>query len=194
MWSTEMKKFPALCFFLFCIVSLSFSQIYNGEATTRNGTVNFTLHYVDYADYLCLLYMDGVSIFIEEKDINHLITILEKFTEWEEMANAEEISLTKTIDSITFKSFYFSHTYFREPVVFYFVFTGGPIEQPGDTSGGETVLTRYTLYVDTTLERIVPFRLSSQTIQEMQDALTPEKLAEARETYENQKALEELFH
>ena len=189
-----MKKIPALCFLLFCIVSLSFAQIYKGEAATRNGTIAFSLHYVEYADYRYLLFIDGVSIFMEEDHITHLETILEKFSEWEEIAGAEQIALTKTIDSVTFTSFHFSHTFFKEPVVFYFVFTGGPIEQSGDIKDTEIPQTQYTLYIDTTLDRINPFRLSSKTIKEMQEALTPQNLSEAWEIHENQKALEEMFH
>ena len=181
MWSIKLKKILAFCLLMFFIVSFSFSQIYKGEATTKNGTISFMLHYVEYADYHCLLYIDGVSIFIKEEQVTHLETILDKFFEWEEMANEEQISLTKTIDSITFTSFHFSHTFFREPVVFYFVFTGGPTEG-------------YSLFIDTSLEKIIPFRLSLKTIQEMQEALTPEKLSEAWEIYENQRALEEMFH
>ena len=193
MWSINVKKIMAFCFLACTAVSVSFAQIYTGEAATKNGTESFALHYIEYAQYRFLLYIDGVSVFLDEENIARLETILEKFVEWEEIANAEQITLTKTIDSITFTSFHFSHTFFREPVVFYFVFTGGPVEQPDDFLESEIPPTRYTIYIDTTLERIVPFRLSSNTIREMQEALTPEKLSEAWDAYENQKALEEMF-
>ncbi|MCL1928409.1 MAG: hypothetical protein FWG07_06435 [Treponema sp.] len=189
-----MKKILVLCFLVFSTVFHSFAQIYKDEGITRNGTVSFSLHYIEYTDYRYLLYIDGVSIFIKEDQIAHLEAILEKFVEWEEMAAAEQISLTKTIDSITFTSFHFNHTFFRQPIIFYFVFTGGPIEPSEDITDTEIPPTRYTLFIDTTLEKIIPFRLSSKTIQDMQAALTPEKLSEAWDTYENQKALEEMFH
>ena len=200
-----MKKIPMLCFLMFCTVSLSFAQIFKGEGEVKGGVVRFSLHYVEYADYRYLLYIDGVSIFIEEDKIIRLGAILEKFAEWEEMAEAGQISLTKTIDSISFSSFHFNHTFFKESLVFYFVFTGGPVEAAGGFGGGNTEtnegtaagpeapLTRYTLFVDTTLDRIVPFRLSSKTVREMQAALIPEKLTEAFNAYERQKALEEMF-
>ena len=193
-WSTKMKKNLVLCFLVFNTVFLSFAQICKGEGETKNGTISFSLHYVEYADYRYLLYIDGVSIFIEEDQITGLEAILDKFVEWEEIADAEQIALTKTIDSITFTSFHFSHTFFRQPVIFYFVFTGGPVESSGNIKDTEIPSTRYTLYIDTTLDKIIPFRLSSKTIREMQAALTPEKLNEAWEIYENQKALEEMFH
>ena len=189
-----MKKVLLLCFLVFTTAFLSFAQIYKDEGTTRNGTVNFSLHYVEYADYRYLLYIDDVSVFIKEDQIAHLEAILDKFVEWEEMAATGQISLTKTIDSVTFTSFHFNHTFFRQPVIFYFVFTGGPIEPSGDTTDTEIPPTRYTLFIDTTLEKIIPFRLSSKTIREMQAALAPEQLSEAWEIYENQKALEEMFH
>ena len=176
-----MKKFLTFWFLLLCAVSLSFAQIYKGEVETRNGKSGFSLHYVEYAEYRFLLYIDGVSIFIEEDQLTRLEAILEKFAEWEALAAAEHINLTKTIDSITFSSFHFNHTFFKEPLVFYFVFTG------------ETPSARYSLFIDTSLERITPFRLSSNTVREMQDALTQEKLSEAWDAYENQKALEEMF-
>ena len=188
-----MKKILAFCFLLLCIASFSFAQIFTGEAATKNGTEGFSLHYVDYADYRCLLFIDGVSIFIKEDQIAHLEAILEKFADWEEIANAEQIFLNKTIDSITFTSFHFSHTFFREPLVFYFVFTGILVQTAGSFEGSDLPPIQYILFVDTTLDRIDPFRLSSKTIQEMREALTPEKLSEAWDAYENQKALEEMF-
>ena len=201
------KKIPLLCFFLLCTASLSFSQIYRGEAETKTGAVSFSLHYVDYTGYRSLLHIDGVSIFLDEDNIIQLETILEKFISWEEMAEAEQINLTKTIDSITFTSFNYSHTFFKEPLIFYFVFTGGSLQSPEDfaeaagnhgdpentDTSGETPPTRYTLYIDTTLDRIAPFRLTSKTIKEMHLALSPEKLTESWDAYERQRALEEMF-
>ena len=194
MWSTDMKKNLVLYFLLFSTACFSFAQIYKGEAVTRNGTAGFSLHYVEYAEYRCLLYIDGVSIFIEEEQIARMEAILEKFAEWEAMARTEQVTLTKTIDSITFTSFYFNHTFFREPVVFYFVFTGGPVETAGSFAGDEIPLAQYMLFIDTTLDRITPFRLSSKTIQEMQFALSPEKLNEALDAYKQQRALEEMYN
>ena len=188
-----MKKIPVFCLLLLCIASLSFAQIYNGEAESKNGREKFSLHYIEYANYRCLLYIDGVSIFIEENQIEHLKAILEKFAEWEELAAAEHINLTKTIDSITFSSFHFNHTFFREPLIFYFVFTGGPVSQQSHIPAGEEPPAQYSLFIDTTLERVAPFRLSSFTIREMQEALAPDKLDEAWDAYENQKALEGMF-
>jgi hypothetical protein len=198
-----MKKYFLFCFLALCAVSFSFAQIYRGEAEIKNGTAAFSLNYVEYTGYQCLLFIDGVSIFLDEDNMARLEAILEKYIEWEEIAEAEQISLTKTIDSITFSSFHYNHTFFKEPLIFYFVFTGGPEKISGAVTsegGGENtgnsagpVPTRYTLFVDTTLDRITPFRLGSKTIKEMQLALSPEKLAEARDAYERQKALEELF-
>lgn len=200
MWSINVKKIPAFCFLLLCIVSVSFAQIFRGEGEIKDGRVSFSLHYVEYADYRYLLYIDGVSIFIEKDQLVRLEAVLEKFTEWEEMAKTEQISLTKTIDSIPFSSFYYNHTFFKEPVIFYFVFTGGPPGTPGSgtrtegtTANSETPPARYLLFIDTTLERITPFRLASKTVEEMLAAITTEKLREALDAYEQQKALEEMF-
>jgi len=204
------KKIPALCFFLLWVIPLSFAQIYRGEGETKNGTAGFSLYYVEYTGYRCIFYINGVSVFLDEDNIAQLKAVLDKFITWEELANAEQISLTKTIDSISFTSFHFNRTFFKEPLSFYFVFTGGPVETAGSTaakqgnaadnensensdSGGDAPAARYTLYIDTTLDRIEPFRLSSKTVREMQLALSPEKLSEAWDAYERQKALEEMF-
>ena len=176
---------------MLCAVSLSFAQIYRGEGTTKDGTVVFSLNFVELSGHQYLLFIDGVSVFLDDDNIAQLGAILEKFIAWEEIAMEEQISLTKTIDSITFARFHYSNTFFREPVIFYFVFTGRP--QIAGESTGDTKETRYTLFIDTTLDRIVPFRLSSKTIREMQLALTPEKLNEALEAYKRQRALEEMF-
>ena len=185
-----MKKIFLLCFLVFCTACFSFAQIYKGEGTTKNGTVNFSLHYIDLTGYRCLFFIDGVSIFMDEDNIIRLEAILEKFAEWEAMAEAENISLTKTIDSITFTGFHHSYTFFREPLIIYFVFSSGAgiSENAGESGSG-----RYTLFIDTTMEKIVPFRLSSQTAEEMRLALSPEKLSEAWDAYEKQRALEEMF-
>ena len=182
------KKFLVFSFLLFCTVSVSFAQIYRGEAETRNGRVAFAFHFIEYTGYRCLFYIDGVSIFLDEDNIIQLRAVLEKFVEWEEMAETEQISLSRTIDSITFSAFHFNHTFFRDPLILYFVFTGGPIGV-----AGETTETRYSLFADTTLERIIPFRLSSKTVEEMLFAFSAEQLSEAWEAYLQQKALEEMF-
>jgi len=184
----RIEKNLALCVLFFCTVSISFAQIYRGEGETKNGTVAFRLNFVEYTGYSCLFYIDGTSIFLDEDNITQFETVLEKFIAWEEMAEEEQITLTKTIDSVTFTSFHYNYTFFKEPVTFYFVFTGGPVENTGEEQE-----TRYTLYIDTTLDRIVPFRLSSKTVEEMYLALSPEKLTEARDAYERQRALEEMF-
>jgi hypothetical protein len=44
------------------------------------------------------------------------------------------------------------------------------------------------------VDKIAPFRLSSKQVQELLDALAPDKLAEARKAYEEQRALEDLFN
>ena len=201
-----MKKILTLCFLLVCTISLSFAQIFRGEGETKNGTVAFSIHFVEYTGCRYLFYIDGVSIFLEEDNMIRLGAVLEKFTEWEDMAAHEQISLTKTIDSITFTNFHFNYTFFREPLILYFVFTGGPVEtasspavsdlltEESTEKSGETPAARYTLYVDTTLERITPFRLDSKTVQEMLFALSPEKLSEAWDAYERQRALEGMFN
>ena len=196
----QLKKFLAFYLMAFCFVSFSYAQIYKGEAETKNGTIAFTLHYIEYTGYRCLFHMDGVSIFLTEENIDRLEAVLAKFIEWEEMASSEQISLTRTIDSITFTSFHYSHTFYREPLILYFVFTGGPLENIGIAAGGgdtdnsgEAPPTRYTLFVDTTLERIVSFRLTSKTVQELYFALSPEQMAEAWDAYEQQRSLEEMF-
>ena len=201
-----MKKNLALCFLLVYTISLSFAQIFRGEGETKNGTSVFSIHFVEYTGYKYLFHIDGVSIFLDEDNMVKLETVLEKFTEWEETAKNEQIALTKTIDSITFSNFHYSHTFFKEPLILYFVFTGGPVEtanspavsgfsaEENTEKNGEAPATRYTLYVDTTLERITPFRLDSKTVQEMLFALSPEKLTEAWDAYERQRALEEMFN
>ena len=194
-----MKKILLFCFFALFSVSLSFTQIYRGEGEGKNGIVAVSLHFVDYADFRYLFYIDGVSIFLDEDNIIHLEAVLEKFGEWEAIAAEGQITLTKTIDSITFTAFHFSHTFFREPLIFYFVFTGGP-EKTADSAGTDSnaatteSTAQYTLYIDTTLERIPSFHLSSKTVQEFLEALSPEKLAEAKTAHERQKALEKLFN
>ena len=201
-----MKKPLALCFLLVCTVSLSFAQIFRGEGETRNGTVSFSIHFVEYTGYKYLFHINGVSIFLDDDNMVKLETVLEKFAEWEEMAGNENISITKTIDSITFSNFHYSHTFFKEPLILYFIFTGGPVETVSSPAASgpfteesaensrEITETHYTLYIDTTLDKITPFRLDSKTIQEMLFALSPDKLMEAREAYERQRALGEMFN
>jgi hypothetical protein len=201
-----MKKTMLFCLLALFSVSLSFAQIYRGEGDGKNGTVAFSLYFVEYTDFRYLLNIGGVSVFLDDDNITKLKAVLEKFGVWETLAAGEQISLTKTIDSITFKSFHFNRTFFKEPVIFYFVFSGGPLETAGGAvSGGKTPeypagnqgsspAVRYTLFIDTTLEQIPQFRLSSKTVQELLGTLAPEKLAEARKAYERQKALEERFN
>ena len=187
-----MKK-PCLAAVFLLAASFSFGQIYRGEGEGKGGPAAVSLHFVDYADYRYLLLVDGVSVFMEETALDRLKAILEKFRAWEAVAAGSRTALTKTIDSITFNSFHYSHAFFREPLVFYFVFTGGPIAAAPPNSAEETPA-KYTLFVDTTLDRIAPFRLSSEAAAELLEALSPEKLAEAREAWERQKALEESFN
>ena len=182
-----MKK-NALALVLALTAAAAFGQMYRTEGESKNGPVSLSLHVVEYTDYHYLLLVDNVSIFVDEDTILHLAAVLEKFAAWEAIAAENRATLTKTIDSITFTSFHYSHTFFREPVIFYFVFTGGPLTPEGESE------TRYTLYIDTTLDRITPFRLSSAAARELLEALAPEKRAEARETWERQKALENLFN
>ncbi|MDR2470696.1 MAG: hypothetical protein LBD09_01125 [Treponema sp.] len=182
-----MKK-PLLAAVFLLAASLSFGQIYRGEGEGKGGPVAFSLHFVEYAGYRYLLLIDGVSVFMEEAALGRLEAILEKFRAWEAIAAESRAALTKTIDSITFDSFHYSHAFFREPLVFYFVFTGGPL-----AAAAEETPVGYTLFIDTTLDRIAPFRLSSEAAAELLEALSPEHLAEAREAWEQQKALEDLF-
>jgi len=193
-----MKKGLLFCFAAFCIVSGSFAQIYRGEAEGKEGPAAFSIHFIEYPGCRYFFFINGISVFMDDDNVARLKAVLEKYGAWETLA-AGEISLTKTIDSVTFASFYYNHTFFNEPLVFYFVFTGGPSERPGGgaVSGGasgETPAIRYTLFVDTSLAAISPFRLSSKTVQELLDALSPENLAEARNAYERQRALEEMFN
>jgi len=183
-----MKKPFLLCFLLAVIVSFSFGQIYRCEADGKNGPMIVALHFVDYGNYQYLLYTEELSVFLDEENIAQLRDTLEKFGNWETMAQNEQILLTKTIDSITFTSYYYNRSFFREQAIFYFIFTGGPVESTSDVQ--ETL---YTLFVDTSLDKLVPFRLSSNQVREFLEALSPEKLAEAREAYERRKALEQMF-
>ncbi|MCL1815751.1 MAG: hypothetical protein FWG27_08050 [Treponema sp.] len=190
----SVKKIFLLCFLLLC--TLSFAQIYRGEGEGKNGTIPVSLHFVEYDGSQYLFYINGVSIFMNEDHIIHLKMMLEKYSDWETLAAGEQILLTKTLDSIDFAVFHFNNTFFREPLTLYFVFTGGPAERPTELAGGmsgETPAARYMLFVDSSLEIIASFRLSSATVQELLDALSPEKLADARDAYERQKALEEMF-
>jgi hypothetical protein len=184
-----LKKVLLLCLALGFSSALS-AQIFRGEGEVKNAAVSLSFHYVDYSGYRYLLYIDEVSVFLTEDHVSGLRGILEKFEAWKTLAEAEQVTLTKTIDTITTGEFHYSHTFFKEPLSFYFVFTGGPVTA---ALGAEPAAV-YTLFVDTTLERIVPFRLSAETVRSFLDALTPEHLEEAREAYEQQKALEELFN
>ena len=208
-----MKKGLLFCFLALCVVSGSFAQIYRGEAEGKEGTAPFSVHFIEYADYRYFFYINGISIFMNEDTIARLKAVLEKYNAWETLA-AGEISLTKTIDAVTFTGFHYNNTFFNEPLVFYFVFTGGPLERSGTAkAAGGAVLPEggavppaggavsggapaawYTLFVDTNIDAISPFRLSSKTVQELLDALSPENLTEARNAYERQRALEDLFN
>ncbi|MDR2663718.1 MAG: hypothetical protein LBC31_12050 [Treponema sp.] len=186
----NVKKVPLLCLLALWLSAAGFAQIFRGEGEAKNAALSFSFHYVDYSSYRYLLYIDGVSVFLTEDHVSRLRGILDKFEAWKTQAEAEQAALTKTIDTITTGEFHYSHTFFREPLSFYFVFTGGPVTAvPGADPSAV-----YALFVDTTLDRIAPFRLSAETVRSFRDALTLEHLEEAREAYERQKALEELFN
>jgi len=185
-----MKKVFLLCLLLFAAASFSFGQIYRCEAEGKNGPMIVALHFVDYGNYQYLLYTEELSVFLDEENIAQLMMTLEKFGSWETVAQDGQVSLTKTIDSITFTSYYYNRSFIREPAIFYFIFIGGPVEGSAASGVQET---RYTLFVDTNLDKLVPFRLSSNQVREFLDALSPEKLAEAREAYAQRKALEQMF-
>jgi hypothetical protein len=163
---------------------LSFGQIYRCEAEGKSGNMIVSLHFLDYANYSYMLYTENVSIFLDKDNLDQLKAVLEKFKEWEVLAREGQMTITKTIDSIAFTSFYSNRSFFREPAFFYFIFTGTILE----------TTSTYTLFIDTSVDKIAPFRLSSKQVQELLDVLAPEKLAEAREAYEQQRALEELFN
>jgi hypothetical protein len=189
-----MKK--ALLVSLLVLVSvLSFGQIYRGEGNGKNGSFPISLHFVDYINYRYLFSIEGVSIFLDEENIVQLRAVLEKFMTWETMAATEQLSLTKTIDTIRFGEFHYNHTFFKEPLSFYFVFTG-PLRSAGavqkDAETPEQFV--YTLFIDTTFDPIGSFRLSSETVAEFLEALSLEHLEETLEAYERQKALEESFN
>jgi hypothetical protein len=203
------KKFLLFFLLVLAINSFSFAQIFRGEGEGRTGTVAISLHYVEFEQYRFLLRIDNVNIFLSDGNIDQLKTVLERFGDWELLATAEQISLTRTIDSITFNSFYYDHSFIMEPLILYLVFTGGPLRQSGMSGAfirqaandsningnieDETQPASYWLFFDTSLERIVPFRLSSETVQELHFALSPENLAEAWYAHERQRALEALF-
>jgi hypothetical protein len=168
---------------------LSFGQIFRCDAEGKSGRTIVSLHFLDYANYRYLLYTEDVSIFLDEANLVQLKAVLEKFKTWEILAREEQMTLTKTIDSITFTSFYHTRTFFKEPAIFYFIFTGSRLD-----TNGAAPLAQYVLYIDTTLDKISPFRLSSSIVQELLEAISPEKLSEAREAYEQQRVLEELFN
>jgi hypothetical protein len=168
---------------------LSFGQIFRCEAEGKSGRTVVALHFLDFANYRYLFYTEDVGIFLDEANLAQLKAVLEKFKTWETLATEGQMTLTKTIDTITFTGFYHSRTFYKEPAVFYFIFTGSFLE-----TTGAAPLAQYVLYVDTTLDKITPFRLSSSMVQDMLDAISPEKLTEARDAYEQQKALEDLFN
>jgi len=184
-----LKKFLSLCFCVLIAAPLSYGQIFRCEAEGKSGTTIVSLHFLDYANYRYLLYTEDVSIFLDEANLAQLKAVLEKFKTWEALAIEGKMALTKTIDTVTFTSYYHSRTFFKTPAVFYFIFTGSLLEIPGAAP-----LAQYDLYIDTTLDKITPFRLSSTMVQEFLDAISPEKITEAREAYEQQRALEELFN
>jgi hypothetical protein len=184
-----------LVFLLVLVPVLSFGQIYRGKGEGKNGSFPILLHFVDYSKYRYLFSIEGVSIFLDEENIVQLRAVLEKFMAWETMAATERISLTKTIGSIRFGEFHYNHTFFREPLSFYFVFTGPPGlagAVQGDAETPEQFV--YTLFIDTSFDPIGSFRLSRETVEEFLEALSLEHLEETLEAYERQKALEELFN
>jgi hypothetical protein len=182
-----MKRFFLQCLLLSIVTSFSFGQIYRCEVDGKAGPMIIALHFVDYGNYQYVLYTEEAVIFMEEDNLTQIRDILEKYTAWKTLAQNGRVTVTKTIDFITFTGYYQNRALVREPAVFYFVFTGGPVDS---SAAAET---RYALFVDTNLEKIKPFRLSSEQVQEFLAALLPEKLAEARETYLERRALEELF-
>ena len=202
-----MKKILIVCIMIITAASFSFAQIYIGEGEGRNGTVRISLHYVDYANYNYLFRIDEVSVFMDEDNIASLKDALEKFCEWEALAISEQAVITRTISSISFSSYHFDHVFFNQPLVFYLVFTGGPVRQRGVSGAflrqasseddieeeGETPPMIYSLFIDTSADRITPFRISSNDVEELLFALSPENLAEAWLAYERQRALEDLF-
>jgi hypothetical protein len=182
-----MKKLLVMCLLLYAAVPFSFGQIYRCEADGKAGPMIIALHFVDYGNYQYILYTEESVVFMDEDNLTQLREILEKYNAWKKLAADGRVTVTKTIDFITFTSYYQNRVFVKDPAVFYFVFTGGVVEP---ASAGET---RYTLFVDTNLEKIKPFRLSSEQVQDFLAALLPEKLAEARDAYMERKALEELF-
>ena len=202
-----MKKILIVCIMIITIASFSFAQIYIGEGEGRDGIVRISLHYVDYAAYNYLFRIDGVSVFMDEDNITSLKDALEKFCEWEALAIFEQASITRTISSISFSSYHYDHVFFNQPLVFYLVFTGGPLRQTGSrgaflrqTSSEDNIEDEdeappmiYSLFIDSSLERIPPFRISSNDVEELLFALSPENLAEAWLAHERQRALEDLF-
>jgi hypothetical protein len=187
-----MKRASLICLMIFCVQAFSFGQIYRCEGEAPNGGVPMSLHFVDYADYSYLLYIGGVSFFLNEDNIAQLRAILEKFSGWEEIAINEGVSLTKTIGAVNCGEYHRGHSFNKSPVSIYFVFTGGPA-LPG-AAGGETLEPEYSLFVDPSVDTLVPFNLTRDQAEEFLAALSPEKLAEARDAYERQKALEALFN
>jgi hypothetical protein len=190
-----MKK-ALLVSLLVLVTVLSFGQIYRGEGNGKNGSFPISLHFVDYINYRYLLYIENVSIFLDEENIVQLRAVLEKFISWETVAATEQLSLTKTIDSIRFGEFHYNHTFFKEPLTFYFVFTG-PLRSAGTVVQSDTEIPEqfvYTLFIDTTFDTIGSFRLSRETVEQFLEALSLEHLEETLEAYEQQKALEELFN
>lgn len=184
-----MKQFIFLSVLLCIVIPFSFGQIYRCEAEGKAGPMIIALHFVDYGNYRYVLYTEESVVFMDEDNLTQLREILEKYTAWKALAQDGRVAVTKTIDFITFTSYYQNRALFREPAMFYFVFTGGPIDP--SAANPET---RYTLFVDTNLEKIKPFRLSSEQVQEFLNALLPEKLAESHEAYMERKALEALFN
>ncbi|MDR2313618.1 MAG: hypothetical protein LBE02_03715 [Spirochaetaceae bacterium] len=194
-----MKKKLLAGVLAFFVSTLSFGQIFRCTGELKNGVTPVSLHFVEYLQFRYLLLVGEVSIFLEEPHIDQLRMILEKFETWEALAREGQISLTKTIDSVKFSEFHYNHTFFKEPLTFYFIFTGGPADpdraDPAAADGVKTVpRAKYNLYVDTTLDAAAPFRLSRETVREVLQALSPEHLAESRAVYEQQRALENLFN
>ncbi|MDR2073615.1 MAG: hypothetical protein LBP60_09325 [Spirochaetaceae bacterium] len=191
-----MKKKLLAGVLVFFVSTLSFGQIFRCTGELKSGTIPVSLHFVEYLQFRYLLLVGEVSIFLEESHIDQLRMILDKFETWETLAREGQIALTKTIDSVKFSEFHYNHTFFKEPLTFYFVFTGGPEQaDSAAASNTETVpQATYNLYIDTTLEVVVPFRLSRETVREYLKALSPEHLAESRDVYEQQKALKDLFN
>ncbi|MDR2471080.1 MAG: hypothetical protein LBD09_03090 [Treponema sp.] len=186
-----MKKTAIVFFLAWVLTASAWGQIFRCDGEGRQGRVSLTLQFVDYADYHYVLYIEGVSIFLDEENIGQLRAVLDKFGAWVTIAQNEQVSLTKTIGTVRGGEYHHNHTFVKKPLPLYFVFAGGPeFAAPPDSEERRAV---YTLFIDSGLDVVSPFRLSREQAEAFLASLTPDKLAEARAVYDRQKALEELF-